>query len=193
MYNVLYCVLHWCPVRTGLLKLTWLPLDHSWNRVSGLIAADVCPKGLEPWEKSAVAWPGNNNTPLYWDPEERLTGGSPGFGEFCWMISTPTPASQHAGSHTNKVSIFHWGATLVFLWSAAEGLSKQILTIVIVCKVLWVCGFKVWPVRHLTWCEWSLWTFMFFHRECYKPREKHLHIEKKRHFYGDFLAIVPIS
>lgn len=69
-----HCVLHWCPVRTGFLKITWLPLGHSWNRVSGLIAAVVCPKGAEPWEKSEEAWPGSNNTPLYWDPRSKSAG-----------------------------------------------------------------------------------------------------------------------
>lgn len=139
--RVLYCVLQWRPAPTAFLKPSWLPSDHSWNRVTGLIAATVCPKGSEPWEKSGEAWPGNNNTPLCQDPKKRFTGGSPGYGElFFWMISTPTPPSQHSGGHTNRVSIFHWGATLFFLWSAAEGLSKQILMIVIVCKVLWVCS-----------------------------------------------------
>lgn len=136
--RVLYCVLHWCTVQAGFLKLSWLPLDHSYNRVSGLIVANVCPKGSEPWEKSGEAWPRNNNPPLYWDHGEmnhrRITRVY-----FFWMISTPTPTGQHPGSHTNKVIIFHWGATLFFLWSAAEVLSKQILIIVIVCKVLWVC------------------------------------------------------
>lgn len=71
--RVVCCVLQQCPAQCAFLKPSWLPSDHSRNGVTGRIAAVVCPKGPEPWEKSREAWP-SNNTGDHW--------GSPGYGEF---------------------------------------------------------------------------------------------------------------
>lgn len=78
--GALYFVLHWCTVWAGLLKLTWLPAGRSWNRVSGLIAAAVCPKGSEPWEQSGEAW-------QHWEPEERSLWPMRSFSRFFSQLS----------------------------------------------------------------------------------------------------------
>lgn len=63
---------------------------------------------------------------------------------FFWMITTPTPASQHSGSYTNSQHFPLRGYPSPFFMMYSWRPFKQILMTVTVSKVLWVCS-RVWP------------------------------------------------
>lgn len=116
-------------------------------------------QGLQAVRKSEEAWPGSNNTPLYWD----LRGKSvEDHQKFFWNDQHSYACKWALRSHTNKVSIFHWGATLSFLWCTAW---RPFQTNNEDCH----CLQSIMGIEKISSCARSLWSKTLYFQKTLEP------------------------
>lgn len=141
---------HLAPI--GLLKQQGQWANRSSNLSQSLRAVRKICRGLD----LAITTNHYSETPRK-EPQKDQQGPKKVF----WIISTPTPTGPYSWSHANKVSVFHWGAALFLLWSAAQSFLKQILyvfyvTVYVYLSWGWIKSQKTFGLIH--WhCHWRLW------------------------------------